>query len=226
MKIAICGVPTVGKKDVAEALKEKWPSYEVATCDDPIFCVDSRFDIAKLDNIMDIFVDRAMFCDGKKDVVHDGCVLDALAHIYMFFGMHPEANTSVLAKYHAMLYAAIQYYDIIFYIPYRTKYKQDLEKITKDEFMYLVKLDEFYSSIYDEWKKGNNKMFPFEANLGCPPIIELFGTTMKDKMNVLALYIDDDGNAVPPRQMEQAVKKEEKAETETKDNKEQKKDLP
>lgn len=201
MKIAFCGVPTVGKTDLIKKVREIWPDYLKPADKDPsLYCEESRFDIAKLDKIMDEFVNEAMFVEGKKNVVHDGCIIDALAHIYMFFGMHPEANTSVLAKYHGLLYAAIQYYDVIFYVPYRTKYKRDIEKITKEEFLYYTKLDEFYSAIFDEWKNTNKSMFPFDAKLGCPPIIEVFGQTLDDQLAILKLYIDENGDAVPPEQ--------------------------
>ena len=201
MKIAFCGVPTVGKTDLVKMIMEKWPDYIKSVDKNPdLYCEAARNDIGMLDKIMDEFVNEAMFVEGKKNIVHDGCVLDALAHIYMFFGMHPEANSDILAKYHGLMYAAIQYYDIIFYVPYRTKYKRDLEKITKDEFLYYTKLDEFYSAIFDEWKKTNKSMFPFTSKLGCPPIIEVFGQTAEDQLAMLQLYIDENGDAVPPQQ--------------------------
>lgn len=201
MKIAFCGVPTVGKTELVQEIVKTWPSFIKSVDKDPkLYCEESRYDIGKLDKIMDEFVNEAMFVEGKKNIVHDGCILDALAHIYMFFGMHPEGNTDILAKYHGLMYAAIQYYDIIFYVPYRTKYKRDIEKITKEEFLYLTKLDEFYSAIFDEWKKTNKSMFPFTAKLGCPPIIEVFGTTLEDQMSIVKLYIDENGDAVPPQQ--------------------------
>lgn len=201
MKIAFCGVPTVGKTDLINEVVKIWPSYiKSVDKDSELYSVESRFDIGKLDKIMDEFVNSAMFVEGKKNIVHDGCIIDALAHIYMFFGMHPEANTEILAKYHGLIYAAIQYYDVIFYIPYRTKFKRDLEKITKEEFLYLTKLDEFYAAIFDEWKKTNKSMFPFDSKLGCPPIIEVFGTTLEDQVQILKLYIDENGDAVPPQQ--------------------------
>ncbi len=201
MKIAFCGVPTVGKTDLINEVVKIWPSYiKSVDKNGELYSVESRFDIGKLDKIMDEFVNSAMFVEGKKNIVHDGCIIDALAHIYMFFGMHPEANTEILAKYHGLVYAAIQYYDVIFYIPYRTKFKRDLEKITKEEFLYLTKLDEFYAAIFDEWKKTNKSMFPFDSKLGCPPIIEVFGTTLEDQVQMLKLYIDENGDAVPPQQ--------------------------
>lgn len=207
MKIAFCGVPTVGKTALIDKFVKMIPSYVKSSPKDPeLYSVASRYDISKLDKIMDEFVNEAMFTEGKSNVVHDGCIIDALAHIYMFFGMNENAKTEILAKYHGLMYAAIQYYDVIFYIPYRTKYKKDLEKITKDEFLYLMKLDEFYSAIVDEWKKGNQNMFPFGSSMGCPPIIEVFGTTVDEQMSVLNLYVDENGNAVAPSMKSKSLK--------------------
>ena len=217
MRIAICGVPRVGKTDLARKIAEIWPSYECVLNDDPRLRLESRFDISKLDGIMDMFVDRAQFADGKKNVIHDGCILDALAHIYMFFGMNEGANDSILAKYHGLMYAAIQYYDAIFYVPYRTKFKRDVDEITKDEFLYLTKLDEFYGAIFDEWKKGNSAMFPFKSSMGCPPIIEVFGTTTEDQMHVVELYLDDKGDAIPPKQKSADSNEKEDAENKEQD---------
>lgn len=222
MKIAFCGVPTVGKTDLVDKVCKTWPDYaRSGEKSADLYCEESRFDIGKLDKIMDEFVNDAMFVEGKKNVVHDGCIIDALAHIYMFFGLHPEANPSILVKYHGLLYAAIQYYDVIFYIPYRTKYKKDLTEITKSEFLYLTKLDEFYSAIFDEWKKGNSSMFPFTSKLGCPPIIEVFGTTIDEQFDVFRLYVDENGDPVPPQQKPVEEKKpDEPEQTEEKDSKE------
>ena len=211
MKIAVCGVPTVGKTELIENVMKMWPDY-VKSCDkdEKLYNPESRYDISKLDKIMDEFVNEAMFVEGRKNVIHDGCVFDAFAHILMFFGMHPEADPAVLAKYQGLFYAAIQYYDVIFYIPYRTKYKKDLDKITKDEFVYLTKLDEFYSEIFNQWKQNNESMFPFTSSMGCPPIIEIFGKTVADQINVISLYVDENGDAIPPAQKtEQKIKTEE-----------------
>ena len=172
MKIAVCGVPTVGKTELIENVMKMWPDY-VKSCDKDkkLYNPESRYDISKLDKIMDEFVNEAMFVE---------------------------------------FYAAIQYYDVIFYIPYRTKYKKDLEKITKDEFVYLTKLDEFYSEIFNQWKQNNESMFPFTSSMGCPPIIEIFGKTVADQINVISLYVDENGDAIPPAQKtEQKIKTEE-----------------
>ena len=194
MKIAFCGVPGSGKTEVINKLLEQWPMYTKPNEKNvELFTKESRFDIAKLDKIHNDFVDEAMWCEGKSNIVHDGCVLDSIAHLYLFFAMHPEADDSIIYKYQGLVNACIRYYDIIFYIPFRTKFKS-AEITDPEEFVYCSSLDNFYSSIQGLWKEGDNTLFPFDCTEGSPPLIEIFGTT-PEKLALLKFYINTDGGA-------------------------------
>lgn len=200
MKIAVCGAPTVGKTRFVESFIDKWNGYKAGRVADEqkaLMVPSSRDDIAALDKLLNFHVDDAMFYEGKADVVHDGCLMDSMAHIFSFFGRHQEAKSDVMQKYTALFRTAIQYYDIIFYISFNNRLNQENDKVimTSDEFMFLTGLDNIYNAMYQTYMTGEDSgLFPFSTKEGCPPIIELAGTT-DERIKLAQLYINEDGSA-------------------------------
>lgn len=199
MKIAVCGAPTVGKTRFVDNFIKKWTSYKRNRIDaeKDLLVPESRDDIAKLDKIHDMFVDSATFYTGKCDVIHDGCLIDSMAHIYMFFGLHKDAKDNAMQKWIALARTAIQFYDIIFYISFNNKINQenDMTEMTEAEFLYCTGLDNIYRALHNlYWAGEDAAIFPFKSKDGCPPIIEIAGND-DERIKLASLYINDDGSA-------------------------------
>lgn len=200
MKIAICGTPTVGKTKFIDKFLENWNSYKLvkrSEDENNLMKPESRYDISKLDKILNYQVDNALFYEGKNDVISDGCLIDAMAHIMMFFAMHPEAKDDVMQKFLALFKTSISYYDIIFYISFNNQINKENNDVsmTEDEYSYLFGLDNIYREIFNLYQTGEeSSLFPFNSKEGCPPIIELAGTT-DERIKLTSLYINSDGSA-------------------------------
>ena len=199
MKIAVCGAPTVGKTRFVDNFIKKWPMYKRNRIDaeKDLLLPTSRDDISKLDKLHDMFVDSAMFYTGKCDVIHDGCLIDSMAHIYMFFAMHKDAKDNVMLKWLALSRTAIQFYDIIFYISFNNKINQenDTTEMEEAEFLYYTSLDNIYRALFNVYCAGQDAaIFPFDSKDGCPPIIEIAGND-DERIKLASLYINDDGTA-------------------------------
>lgn len=200
MKIAVCGTPSVGKTRFVENFVKQWPGYKITNRkpeDSKLYVPESRADLHSLDKIFQEKVDEAMFYEGKADVLHDGCLVDALAHIFMFFLVNDNADRDILKKYEALFNTAISFYDIIFYISFNNKVNQEAngdQEMTKEEFLFYTGLDNVYGSIIDEYNDGNVTLFPFDKKEGCPPLIELAGSD-SERIKMATLYVNKDGSA-------------------------------
>lgn len=189
MRIAICGA--LGVEELSKQFLERWPMYETPKA------VEQNYDIPlepdkkwvkktqkEVDDICDVVISQ------KKDskVLHVGSILDPLAKFIAYYTRFPEEDQSHLSRTLKIIKTVMGFYDIIVYIPAKTKYVDydSLSDVLKD-------VDTAFSSFYAAWDSKNTTLFPFDEPVGSPAMIEAVGEEM-EKLETIGLYVNKDGD--------------------------------
>lgn len=188
MRIAICGA--LGVEELSKQFLERWPMYETSKAIEQDYKIPTEPDkkwvkktLKEIDDICDVVMSQ------KKDanILHVGSVLDPLAKFITYYTRFPEEDQNHLSRTLKIIKTVMGFYDIIIYIPSKTKYVDydNLPEISKD-------IDTAFISFYAAWEAKNTTLFPFDEPVGSPTIIEVVGDE-NEKLETIGLYINKDG---------------------------------
>lgn len=198
MRIAVMGTACMGKSTFVADFLKKWPMY--------------RTNNQKYSNIKDIklneqgteesqmkvlnfIVDQIISEPKDSNIILDRCVLDNLVYT-TWLGMNGKVSDTFVKKTMDIVRETLVLYDVIFFFPI-TKYSP-VSLVNKEhrsvDPKYREEIDVLFKSIMQKYNEHSKIMFPFDHELGCPAIIEMFGNP-EERIQLASMYIKPDGSA-------------------------------
>ncbi len=196
MKLGIVSTQNNGKTTLVNAIKERWPMYSSPKKTYRDLIKDKGLSINKTGNIESQTVIRdALFeqdhaIADQKHSVSDRTILCNL--IYTMYLCDKGRITDDQFVYDSLLMCqeAISKYDVIFWLPLNPDIKMVEQENRDIDPVFREEIDVLYQTMYKGWMKGES---PFFNLANQPAVIPLEGN-LREKLDTLELYLDDDGN--------------------------------
>jgi predicted ATPase len=202
MKIALSGAQNTGKSTLLNEFLKQWPMYKPA--DNSYREIAKKNSKVKLNTegseesqiiIRDAQIDQAMNHSKDENVIFDRCVLDNLVYS-LWLNAKGKVTDLFIERQIPIIKEAFKFYDIIFFIPKLKDYdipivpdkdgQRCLDPIFQEE------IDNIFKAVMtDYWKKDRRTFFPMED---CPAIIDILAGPVQDRLNIIKLYVKNDGN--------------------------------
>jgi AAA domain len=207
MKLGIVSTQNNGKTTLVNAIKERWPMYvsPEKTYRDLIkekgLNLNQVGDIESQTVIRDALFEQAHAIADQKHSVSDRTILCNLIYTMYLYDKGRIQDDEFVYDSLVMCQEAMSKYDVIFWLPLNPDIKivqedndnRDIDPVFRQE------IDVLYQSMYEGWLRGSNGEetekggSPFFNPLSQPAIIPLLGN-VRDKIETIELYLDDDGN--------------------------------
>ena len=86
------------------------------------------------------------------------------------------------------------FYDVLFFLPISKMSPVPFEESSNRSVSshFRAEIDAIFKALLKQWHKENKTYFPFEHDLGCPAIIEIFGDR-EQRIALTEMYITTDG---------------------------------
>lgn len=201
MRIAISGSANQGKTTVVNDFIKNWPKYTKSRESwkkliTPGFPLSKKATQESQWKILNAIVDDLQMTRKGDNVIFDRCALDNIVYsIWSLDKQLTDIDDKFVEKCIPIVRESMKFLDIIFFIPI-TKVapvaiapKENRE--TDEE--YIAEVDNIFKAIeYQYQRQGASPFMPPEDR---PPIIEIFGTP-EQRIEIMKLYIDPEGEAM------------------------------
>lgn len=192
MRIALAGIKQDDSEEFLNTFRKKWPNYKVNESLSKKELIDKKIILGPFSNdknqytVLNLIIDDVMLYRKTDNVLHDTSVLDNLINTFWLASKdHEGFDDLYIQKAIHLTKQALNFYDIIFYIPMT-------DSTNKSE--YDLELSNFYSVVMESYTLGKPWIFPFDSPNGSPAVIEIFGT-IQEKIEMIKLYLNVDGMA-------------------------------
>jgi predicted ATPase len=206
MRICVSGAGGVGKSTFVEDFLSNWPSYKSSgktyrnLIKEKKLNINKKGDQESQEVILNCLLDEAMAYTSKDNVIHDRGTIDNLVYSLWLKAKDSDAvSDHFLQRSFQLVKESMNFYDVIFYIPYNDQYSELTENVKKDKKttreankIYNSEIDNFFKGINSMYYEKNEYLFPFSTEEGVPALIEIFGKK-EERIEIAKLYIDPDG---------------------------------
>lgn len=200
MRVAFCGAGAVGKSTLIEGMIQQWPMYkrpsrtyrDIINEQGLIVNKESTTEVQK--NILSALVEEAQLAaaSGDEFVVFDRCVVDNIVYSLWHAGHGTEGfDEKFLRESRAIAIAALNYYDIIFYIPARNEIPLTPRENRETDMVFREEIDNIFKALVTSYEDQKAAFFPIN---NCPAVIELMGPPDL-RLPQLKLYLKENGRA-------------------------------
>lgn len=201
MKICVCGTQCVGKSTFINDFLQKWPMYKKPGksyrdyIEERNIKINQEGDLEGQKAIQEILIQQLEDTKDNEFVIYDRGPLDNLVYS-IWHNAKGLGGVDDLFIERSLLKtkAAIEMYDIIFFIPLSEKYDIPIvaDKQRDIDPQYRKEIDYLFKAIMETYHlPENNTFFPKEQ---CPAVIEIFGTP-QERVTIASFYVNSDGKA-------------------------------
>jgi len=199
MRVSISSVANQGKTTFVSDFLANWPMYKSSG--------ETYRDIIKEKNlkinkngteenqelILNCLLDEALKYKRTDNIIHDRGVLDNLVHtLWLSTNKKNKISDEFVKKSFALFKQAMNFYDIIFYIPYDETIVPDKSKKTRETDWNINKsLDSIFKALIARWHSGDKSIYPFDEG-GCGAIIDIYGDR-QTRIEIAKMYINPEG---------------------------------
>jgi len=199
MKIAVIGTQCIGKSTFIEDFMKQWPMYKTPerTYRDIInergLSINQQGDEKSQRAILDALVDEVTTAKGDH-IIFNRCVLDNIIYS-MWLNAKGKVSDSFVKESINIARETLVFFDIILFCPITKHSPINIEKAPQRDIdpVFRNEIDVLFKSLMDAYNKHSKVYFPFDHDLGCPAIIEIFGTP-EERIKLAQFYINDKGN--------------------------------
>ncbi len=199
MKIAVIGTQCIGKTTFIEDFKKQWPMYKspIRTYRDTIneenLSINESGTEASQRAILDALVDEVTTAKGDH-IIFNRCVLDNIVYS-MWLNAKGKVSDSFVKESINIARETLVFFDIILFCPITKHSPVNIEEAPQRSIdpVFRNEVDILFKSLMDAYNKHSKVYFPFDNDLGCPAIIEIFGSP-EERIKLAQFYINDKGN--------------------------------
>ena len=204
MRIAISGTACQGKTTLVKDFLDQWPSYKTPTKTYRDIIRDNNLEHSSKTNkdtqrkILDFMIEEQQKYRSNDNVIFDRCPLDNLVYS-MWACEQPDSDIDedFVKSCMPLVRESFRNLDIIFFVPI-TKVApigivEDGIRDTKQEV--IEEVDHIFKAVHrDHEHNPKTNIFIVDDK---PAIIEVFGNR-RERIEILKLYIDAEGDAMSP----------------------------
>ena len=201
MRIAVSGSHCLGKSTFVQDFIKQWPMYSTPK--------EKYTDLKKKRNftinesgteesqrkILTFISDQVIGKTKEDNIIFDRCVLDNLVYTLWLNNYDKVPNSLVKDTINAVRSTLI-FYDVIFFTPITKVSPINLEDSGHRSVdpIYRAEIDNIFKSLMQTYYKNSTVYFPFDHELGCPAIIELYGSR-EERIELAKMYINKEGKS-------------------------------
>lgn len=203
MRIAVMGTACIGKSTFINDFITNWNMYKV--CEKPRYTDIIKEKGIKLNEegneesqriILNSLIDQTMGTSSKDNIIFDRSVLDNLVYT-LWLNAKDKVSDDFVKETIKLVKEALVFYDILFFLPITkqspVKFVPQEHRTTNPETR--IEIDNIFKAIIHQYNTGDKTYFPFDSKVGCPAIIEIFGTR-ELRIELAKQYIDTEGKAI------------------------------
>ena len=197
MKIAVSGTQCIGKSTFAKDFLSNWSMYKKP--DRTYRDIIREKNLPNMNGteesqriIRDAVADEVMNAKGKY-ILFDRCIWDNLVYT-LWLNSKDRVSDKFVKESIDITRETLGFFDIIFFLPIT---QHSPVKIVKSEQRevdpnYRNEVDMLFKSLMGAYTKQSQVYYPFKSELGCPGIIEIFGTPT-ERIQLAKMYITENG---------------------------------
>jgi len=204
MRIAISGTACQGKSTLVKDFLEQWPSYKTPekTYRDIIeennLTHSSKTNKVTQRKILDFMIEEQQKYRTNDNVIFDRCPLDNLVYS-MWASEQPDSDIDedFVNSCIPLVRESYRNLDIIFFVPITKVAPIGIveDGVRDTDQRVIEEVDNIFKAVHrDHEKNPKTNLFIVDDK---PPIIEVFGTR-RERIEIIKLYIDAEGDAMTP----------------------------
>jgi predicted ATPase len=203
MRIAVIGTTCIGKSTFINDFIANWNMYKI--CDKPRYTDLIKEKNLKLNEdgnedsqraILNSLIDQIIGTTTKDNIIFDRSVLDNLVYT-LWLNAKGKVSDDFVRETIKLVKESLLFYDILFFLPITkqspVEFVPQEKRTTNPE--YRIEIDNIFKSLMQQYNKGDTTYFPFNTKLGCPALIEIYGTR-ELRIELTKQYINTEGKPI------------------------------
>ena len=204
MRIAISGTACQGKTTLIKDFLDQWKSYNTPEKTYRDVIIEQGLEHSSETNqetqwaILNFMVEELEKTTSLSNVIFDRSPLDNI--IYSIWGSTKagsDIDDKFIEKCLPVVRQALTNLDIIFFTPITkvAPVKIESDELRETNQQYIEEIDNLFKAVYRDYAENPESQFFMKDDR--PGIIEVFGNR-KERIEILKLYIDNDGDSIEP----------------------------
>lgn len=205
MRIAISGTACQGKSTLIKDFIKEWPEYTTPDKSYRDIIIEKGLEHSSVTNkdtqwaILDFMAEELSKYSKNDKIIFDRCPLDNIV-----YSMWAEAKKTsnideeFIKKSIPLVRESLRFLDIIFFTPITKVASVEIEeddlRDTNPEF--IEEVDSIFKAVHRDYLDNPGSTFFIKDDK--PAIIEIFGNR-EERIEIIKLYIDNDGDFVEPQ---------------------------
>lgn len=204
MRIAISGTACQGKSTLIKDFLEKWPNYKTLDKSYRDVITDQGLEHSSSTNkdtqwaILNFMIDEFQKTNKDDKIIFDRCPLDNIVYsIWSEAKKESDVDEEFIKKCMPLVRESLRFVDIIFFTPITKVAPVELEEgdLRDTNKKYIEEIDNIFKAVHRDYM--NNQKSTFFVEDDRPAIIEVFGNR-KERIELIKLYLDNDGDFIEP----------------------------
>lgn len=204
MRIAISGTACQGKSTLIKDFLDQWPMYTTPTKTYRDVIVEKGLSHSSVTNqetqweILNFMIDELQKTSKGDKIIFDRCPLDNIIYsIWAEQKKESDIDHEFIKKCMPLIGESLRFLDIIFFTPIT---KVAPVQVVEDELRdtnedYIQEIDNLFKAVHRDYM--NNPKSTFFSEGDRPGIVEVFGNR-KERIELIKMYLDDDGDFIEP----------------------------
>ena len=204
MRIAISGTACQGKSTLIKDFLEQWPNY--TTLDKSYRDIITEKDLSHSSStnkdtqweILNFMIDEFQKTKKGDKIIFDRCPLDNIVYsIWSEAKKDSDIDEEFIKKCMPLVRETLRSLDIIFFTPITKVAPVELEEkdLRDTNKEYVEEIDNIFKAVHRDYMNNPKSRFFVEDDR--PAIIEVFGNR-KERIELIKLYLDNDGDFIAP----------------------------
>ncbi len=201
MKIAVIGAQCTGKSTYIEDFISNWSSYSkcsISKYSDQVkekgLTLNESGTEASQKQILSSLADQVIYTSKENNTIFDRSVLDNLVYT-MWLNANSRVSDDFVRETIKVVKETLVFYDILFFLPITKQSPVPFEPGSNrsESAEYRIEIDNIFKALIHQYNTGDKTYFPFNHDLGCPGIVEIYGDRQQ-RIELTKLYINPSGD--------------------------------
>jgi len=200
MKIAVIGSQCTGKTTFINDFIKRWSKYKICEIQryselikEKGLSVNENGNEESQKSILNSLVDQAVYTPKEFCTLFDRSVLDNLVYT-MYLNTQNKVSDAFVRETMVIVKETLSFYDILFFLPITKMSPVPFEEGTNrsNDSKYREAIDFIFKALYKQYCENDTSYFPFDHDMGCPAIIEIFGDP-EQRIELAGMYVNEEG---------------------------------
>lgn len=200
MRIGVSGTQRVGKSTFVKDFLNVWKMYKVPEKRYSDFIEEKKLKLNKEGDeesqkfIRDFMIDQIIETKKEDYIIFDRTPLDNLVYTLWLSEKDVISNDFVIESIQTVKHS-LCFFDLIIFLPICENIPVEERNHRDNDESFRIEINLFFKSLYEAYVKNSSVFFPFDTELGCPGIFEIYGDR-EERIRMMTNYINDKGNLI------------------------------